>query len=76
MDTCSSLAFLEPEKAVSMIRQHGAYRFLFGTDFPMWDHAEELKRFMRLDLTEEERSAILSENAARLLSLLPLTPFF
>jgi len=69
MDTSSSLAFLKPEEAVNMIRGHGTDKFLFGTDYPMWDCGEELNRFFNLDLTEQERSAILYTNAARLLNL-------
>jgi Predicted metal-dependent hydrolase of the TIM-barrel fold len=69
MDTSSALFKLEPQKAVSMIRKHGYTRMLFGSDYPMWDHEEELERFMKLDLTEEERKAILSENAERLLKI-------
>jgi len=69
MDTSSTLAFLEPERAVNMIRKHGADRFLFGTDYPMWDHEEELNRFLHLDLTDEEKCAILYSNAARLLNI-------
>ena len=35
--------------------------------YRMWDHEEELERFLKLDLTEEERRAILYENAQRFL---------
>lgn len=68
MDTSSSLAYISPEKALDMIRMHGVDKMLFGSDYPMWDHKEEFERFMRLELTEEERSAILFSNAKRLLS--------
>lgn len=67
IDTSSSLPFMEPSKAAGIIRSHGVDKVLFGTDYPMWDHAEELERFMRLDLTEDERKAILHGNAHRLL---------
>jgi predicted TIM-barrel fold metal-dependent hydrolase len=70
MDTSSALPFLAPEKAVRMIRQHGVHKMLFGTDYPMWDPEEELERFLKLDLTEEERIAVLSGNAERFISLL------
>jgi predicted TIM-barrel fold metal-dependent hydrolase len=63
MDTSSALAFLSPEKAVRMIRQHGVPKMFFGSDYPMWDHEEELGRFLGLDLTEDERKAILFGNA-------------
>jgi len=69
MDTSSSLTCLEPAEAVAMIRDHGVEKFLFGTDYPMWDHDAELSRFLALPLTEEERQAILYGNAARLLKL-------
>lgn len=68
MDTSSSLAYISPEKATYMIRKHGADKMLFGSDYPMWDHKEELERFLRLQLTEDERRAILFNNADRLLS--------
>jgi uncharacterized protein len=68
-DTSSSLEFLEPEKALEIIRKHGADRVLFGTDYPMWMHEDEMERFNRLGLNSEERELILYRNAARLLGL-------
>ncbi|HOQ06873.1 MAG TPA: amidohydrolase family protein [Clostridiales bacterium] len=67
LDTSSTLAFISPEQATDMIRKHGADKVLFGSDYPMWDHREELERFMALDLTEEERKAVLYGNAEKLL---------
>ena len=52
-----------------MIRAHGVEKFLFATDFPMWDHKEELEKFNRLALTGEERDAILHKNAEKVLGL-------
>ena len=52
-----------------MIRAHGVDKFLFASDFPMWDHEGELERFNRLDLTEEEREMIFHKNAERLLKI-------
>ncbi len=69
-DTSSSLFKLEPKRATDMIRQHGIKKMLFGTDYPMWDHKEELERFMKLDLTEEERQQILWKNSSRLLNII------
>jgi len=66
MDTSSSLAFLDPSEAVDMIRSHGVDKFMFGSDYPMWRHSDELARFLRLDLSEDEREAILYNNAAKL----------
>lgn len=69
LDTSSTLPFLKPETVAGYIRAHGAHRVLFGTDYPMWRHDEELERFGKLPLTEKERQMILYENAAKLLGL-------
>ena len=68
-DTSSSLWFLDKAKAADLIHRFGHERYFFGTDFPMWRHDEELKRFLALDLTEEEREDILYNNAAKLLGV-------
>lgn len=72
LDTSSTLFALSPETAIDLIRKHGTDRVVFGTDYPMWNHAGEMARFDRLPLTAEERGKILRENAAALLSV-PLT---
>ena len=69
VDTSSSLDFISPEKAAELIHRFGADHVLFGTDYPMWGAAEELARFARLKLTDEERRKILYANSAALLSL-------
>jgi len=53
------------ERVETMIRKYGVDRVLFGTDYPMWSHEQELDFFFTLDLTDEERRAILSENAKK-----------
>lgn len=68
-DTSSTLAFLSEEDAKKIIDALGAERFLFGTDYPMWAPLGELKRFMRLCLTERERELILAKNAENLLDI-------
>jgi len=67
MDTSSSLPFLAPEEAVSIIRKHGVEKVFFGTDYPMWDHVGEFERFMKLPLTDKEKEMILCTNAKRFL---------
>ena len=42
---------------------------IWGTDFPMWDHKEELERFFSLGLTEEENEKILCRNAEKVLQV-------
>lgn len=68
-DTSSSLPFLEKQEAVDMIQHYGPDRMLFGTDFPMWDHQEELERFLALDLPAKIRDQILYDNFARFFGL-------
>lgn len=69
VDTSSSLPFMTPERGTELVHAFGAEHCLFGTDYPMWDHAGEYDRFCRLDLTDTEREMILHENAERLLGL-------
>lgn len=67
-DTSSTFWKIDPETANRIIVKHGTARFLFGSDFPMWSHDEELRRFLALGLSEPENSAILYGNAAALLA--------
>ena len=48
-----------------LIHRYGADRVMFASDFPMWSPEEELKTFFKLNLTDEERKMILSENAKK-----------
>ena len=66
-DTSSSLMFMEPGQAESYIRHYGADRFLYGTDYPMWDPIIEVERFFGLDLTDDEKEQIAWKTAATLL---------
>jgi len=68
-DTSSALWRLSPQEAVSIIRNHGVDKIVFGTDYPVASHKAELERFLSLPLTEEERKKILWDNAAGILDL-------
>ena len=68
-DTCSSLPFISAEKAKEIIDMHGADKFFFATDFPMWDAKTELERFNKISLTDTEREMILSKNVKKLLKI-------
>lgn len=65
-DTSSTLFKLSRERALELLELLGTRRFMFGTDFPMWDHGEELERFLSLGLSTEERDDILYKNFQRL----------
>ena len=68
-DTSSSLTYISKEKAKGIIDALGAERFLFGTDYPMWDPTEELGMFLSLPLTDREKETILGKNAEDLLGI-------
>ena len=69
VDCSSSLYAITPEKATEVIRAYGAERVMFATDYPMWNPKEELERFDKLDLTQEEREQILYKTASKLFGL-------
>ena len=66
VDCSSSFFNFSDAEVVALIREYGAERVLFGTDFPMWSPKAELERFMALPLDERERNLILSENAKKI----------
>ncbi len=68
-DTSSALWAISVEEANRLVRLFGTERLFFGTDYPVKTAETELVRFDRLDLTENERKAVLWENAARFLKL-------
>ena len=68
-DTSSSLMFMQPGEAEEHIRHYGAERFLYGTDYPMWDPVVEVERFFGLDLTDDEKEQIAWKTAAQLLKV-------
>lgn len=68
-DTCSSLPFITPDKARSIIDMLGVDKFFFATDFPMWDAVGELERFNKIQLTDCEKELILSKNIKKLLKI-------
>lgn len=69
LDTSSSLYFLTKEDAREMIAYFGPEKFMFGTDFPMWDHTAELRRFLDLGLPEKDRDQILYKTFEQVLGV-------
>jgi predicted TIM-barrel fold metal-dependent hydrolase len=58
---------LGKRRALELIRIYGAERFLFGSDYPMWNPAVCLREFLSLELSETEKDAILYKNALAIL---------
>jgi predicted TIM-barrel fold metal-dependent hydrolase len=68
-DVSSSLSFIGSRRAVELINAYGAERFLFGSDYPMWDPAACLQEFMELDLCDNGKELILWKNAEEILKI-------
>ncbi len=64
-----TMAELEPERVVGLIRKHGADRVVFGSDWPMADPAAEIAAIRNLGLTKDEEDGILGQNLARILGI-------
>lgn len=69
VDSSSSLPYMDPKKATQIVKRYGVDKVLFGVDFPMWNPTEELERFNKLELTQEEKEKILYKNAAKLYNI-------
>lgn len=57
-DVSSSLMFMEEGVAERYINRHGAERFVYGSDYPMWNPVVEMERFQRLKLTDAQKEQI------------------
>jgi predicted TIM-barrel fold metal-dependent hydrolase len=63
------LKVLSDDDATELIRQLGVERVMFGSDYPWFNPAIDLKRFLRLPLTPAEKEKILGENAKAILGI-------
>ncbi len=63
------IVYLDHPHATRLIRAWGVDKVLFGTDYPMWSPLADIEAFFDLDLSEEERRAILWENARRVFAI-------
>ena len=68
-DVSSSLMFMPEGQAEHYINVYGAERMAFGSDYPLWDPVQELGRFMKLKLRDDQFEQILSKTAERVLHL-------
>lgn len=69
MDISSAMMYMSDAQIVRFMYGLGPERLLFGSDFPLWNPAEELAHLMRLPLLPEEKEMIAGGNACRLLGL-------
>lgn len=68
-DVSSSLMFMAEGEAEHYIRHHGADRFVYGSDFPMWNPVTEMARFQKLKLTSDEQEQIAYKTALEILKI-------
>lgn len=68
-DVSSSLMFMEEGVAEKYINHYGAERFVYGSDFPMWDPVREMERFMCLKLTDSQKEQIAHITAEQILKV-------
>lgn len=68
-DTSSSLGILPYDRAMRLIERFGTDRFMFGTDFPIWDPVLEVEKVKKLPLSESEFEAIFAENFKKLFKM-------
>ena len=66
-DISSSMMFMDDGMPERYIRLYGAERFVYGTDFPLWDPRTEVKRFLSLKLTDGELEQIGYKTALHIL---------
>ena len=68
-DVSSSLMFMDSGVAEKYIRHYGPDRFVYGSDYPMWNPVNEMERFQKLDLSDAEKEQIAWKTAAALLNI-------
>lgn len=68
-DVSSSLMFMEEGVAEKYINAYGAERFVYGSDYPMWDPVQEMERFLKLKLTDAQFEQIAHKTAEGILHL-------
>ncbi len=69
VDLSSSLYDLSPSTAEKLIRAYGVDKVLWGTDYPMWEADKEFELFNKINLSDDERAAILYDNASKILGI-------
>lgn len=67
LDTAYVPGYLPDDQFVSLIREHGVEKVLFGSDGPWKDAGIEIAKMRTIGLSAEELSAVLGGNAERLL---------
>lgn len=68
-DTSSTTPMIDRDFVLRLFDRFGPERFLFGTDFPMWEPAQMVTQFRALGLDEATMELIFCRNFEKLLFL-------
>ena len=69
LDTAFCFDYMEQDMFMKLCEKHGTDRILFGTDSPWSDARRDLEEIKSLPLTDDEKEAIFSGNAKKLLNM-------
>lgn len=69
LDMSSSMRSLGPRRTRELVYAYGTDRILFGSDFPMWEPADEYQAFTSLGFTTNELEDMCWHNAERFLGM-------
>lgn len=69
VDCSSSFHYLQKEQIKALIKEYGANKVLFGTDYPMWSANSEIETLLSLNLTDQEYELIFSKNAQKVFNI-------
>lgn len=68
-DTSSSFFMISYDEAKEIIDRLGVDKFMFGTDYPMWQAKDEVQHILNMNLSDEDNEKIFYKNAERVLQL-------
>jgi predicted TIM-barrel fold metal-dependent hydrolase len=69
IDTSSTTAFVPPEMLRLMLRSHPQEYILFGSDYPLYDPAQEQERLQSMGRLSDATLELYQNNAAKLLDI-------
>ena len=69
VDCSSARQWMQKEQFIALIDAFGADRVLFGSDYPMWNPADELEYIEGLKLPADKLDDILYKNAVQVLGI-------
>jgi predicted TIM-barrel fold metal-dependent hydrolase len=69
LDTSMGFDFFPHEQFLRIVKNHGADKILFASDYPWSNAKSEIDQLKSLPLSDNEINAILGENAKRILGI-------